>query len=125
KKKEKKLNSDIKAMELKQRSLNQIDEERNYYYDILNDAKEALSDIVKQPFKTMKDLKDFLTNRKNTLKSTTYEQTEEEKNINKNNELEEKPLSRAVNLKIMDKDTLQQKLAQNEQEEPKVKAFKM
>lgn len=125
KKKEKKLNSDIKAMELKQRSLNQIDEERNYYYDILNDAKEALSDIVKQPFKTMKDLKDFLTNRKNTLKSTTYEQTEEEKNINKNKELEEKPLSRAVNLKIMDKDTLQQKLAQNEQEEPKVKAFKM
>ena len=73
----------------------------------------------------MKDLNDFLTNRINTLKSTSQKKTEEDKNINKYKELEEKPLSRAVNLKIMDKDTLQQKLAQNEQEEPKVKAFKM
>ena len=94
----------------------------------MKDAKQALSDILKHPFNTIKDLKNFLDFKKekeNSLKSTTYKEAEQEKNTNKNNELEEKPVSRAVNLKIPDKDTLQEKLAQNEQEEPKPKAFKM
>ncbi|RBO11045.1 hypothetical protein, partial [Pantoea sp. 3_1284] len=126
--KEKKLNKEIRDLSFQLKKTKQFEEERNYYYDVLKDAKQALSDILKHPFNTIKDLKNFLDFKKekeNSLKSTTYKETEQEKNTNKNNELEEKPVSRAVNLKIPDKDTLQEKLAQNEQEEPKPKAFKM
>ena len=103
--------------------------ERDYYYEVAKEAKEALSDILKHPFKTIKDLKNFFDFRKNSLKTATYKETEQEKNINKNNDLEEKPLSRAVDSKILDKDTLQQKLTQNEpkqpEEETKPKPFKL
>lgn len=126
--KEKKLNKEIKDLSFQLKKTKQFEEERNYYFDVLKDAKQALSDILKHPFNTIKDLKNFLDFKKekeNSLKSTTYKETEEEKNINKNNELEEKPLSQEPNFKIASKDALQEKLAQNEQEEPKVKAFKM
>lgn len=126
--KEKKLNKEIKDLGFQLKKAKQFEEERNYYYDVLKDAKDALSDILKHPFNTIKDLKNFLDFKKekeNSLKSTTYKEMEEEKNINKNNELEEKPLSQEPNIEIVSKERLQEKLAQNEQEEPKVRAFKM
>ena len=126
--KEKKLNKEIKDLGFQLKKAKQFEEERNYYYDVLKDAKDALSDILKHPFNTIKDLKNFLDFKKekeNSLKSTTYKETEEEKNINKNNELEEKPLSQEPNIEIVSKERLQEKLAQSEQEEPKVRAFKM
>ncbi|NUY99472.1 hypothetical protein, partial [Pantoea brenneri] len=129
KEKQKKLNKEIRDLSFQIKKSNQMEVERDYYYEVAKEAKEALSDILKHPFKTIKDLKNFFDFRKNSLKTATYKETEQEKNINKNNDLEEKPLSRAVDSKILDKDTLQQKLTQNEpkqpEEETKPKPFKL
>lgn len=127
--KQKKLNKEIRDLNFQLKKINQLEVERDFYYEVAKEAKEALSDILKHPFKSIKDLKNFFDFRKNSLKTTTYKETEQEKNTNKNNELEEKSLSRAVDSKILDKDTLQQKLTQNEPKQPedetKPKPFKM
>ena len=115
--KQKKLNKDIKDLSFELRKTKQVETERDYYYSVLKDAKDALGEILQHPFKTIKDLRDFLNYKKSSLKSDTYNNLNDEKNINENNELEEKPLSQEPNSKIASKDTLQEKLTQNDQEE--------
>lgn len=87
----KNLSKKVKDLTFQINKIKSIDQERDYYYNVLKQAKEALSDILQHPFKTIKDLKDFLDYAKKTKPEPQPEEPKPLEEIKTKLKQEEKP----------------------------------